>query len=451
MPGVPSSLRTGPRGYLFAVAVVAASTLGGLAAAQHASLADEAMLYSLAILIAAHAGRGPGLLAAALSVVAFDFMFVEPRFTLQVADTRFLFTFLVMFAVGAAIGTLTVRLRAAERASRQRERDTAMLLAFTRDAAAASDVEGVRTAVVKHLRDGLDLEPHSVVVPAGGVLAVDLGRQTITGEQRALVEAVTRQATTAIEKLRLAATAREAELRATTEELRNALLSAVSHDLRTPLAVITGMATTLRETAVAAAHEGLDTIVAESERLTRILENLLTVTKVEAGAKPKREWVPIEEVVGTALGRLDDALAGREVAVAIADDALAHIDPVLGELLLVNLIDNAVKHTPPETPIELRAWREGTTAIIEVADRGPGIPEGSEHRVFERFFRATPATSAGVGLGLAVCRGIAVAHGGTIEATRREGGGTVFRVVLPDGEPMPTFDEPPALAAETVR
>jgi two-component system sensor histidine kinase KdpD len=447
---IPSP-RTGPRGYLFAVAVVCAATLGGLAAAQHASLADEAMLYSLAILVAAHAGRGPGLLAAALSVIAFDFVFVEPRFTLEVNDTRFLFTFLVMFAVGAAIGTLTVRLRAAEAASRQRERDTAMLLAFTRDAAAASDVEGVKAAVFRHLRDGLDLEPHSVDVPAAGPIEINLGRLTIGAEQRALVEAVTRQATIAIEKLRLAATAREAELRATTEELRNALLSAVSHDLRTPLAVITGMASTLRETAEVAAHEGLDTIVAESERLSRILQNLLTVTKVEAGAKPKREWVPIEEVVGTALMRLDDALAGRKVAIAIADEALVHIDPILGELLLVNLLDNAAKHTPAGTPIELSARREGASAVIEVADRGPGIPAGSEKQVFERFFRAAGGTAAGVGLGLAVCRGITVAHGGTIEALPREGGGTVFRVALPDGEQMPTFDEPPAMAAEAVR
>ena len=128
-------------------------------------------------------------------------------------------------------------------------------------------------------------------------------------------------------------------------------------------------------------------------------------------------------MVGAALTRLDDALAGREVAVAIADDALAHIDPILGELLLVNLVDNAAKHTPAGTPIELTARREDTTAVLEVADRGPGLPAGTERLVFERFFRATPSTTTGVGLGLAVCRGIAVAHGGSIEARRRDGGG----------------------------
>src|SRR4051794_13693092 len=170
------------RPYLFAIAVVVAASLGGALAAQHASLADEAMLYSLAIVIAAHAGRGPGLVAAALSVIAFDFVFVEPRYTLAVADTRFLFTFLVMFAVGAAIGTLTVRLRAAEAASREREHQTAVLLAFTREAADATDVAGVEAALERCLR---------------------------ANRQPLLVEAVTRQAAITIEKLGLAVSARE--------------------------------------------------------------------------------------------------------------------------------------------------------------------------------------------------------------------------------------------------
>jgi len=365
-------------GHLLAAAAVAAATLVGLAVAAHASLADEAMLYSLAILIAAHAGRGPGLVAAGLSVVAFDFVFVEPRFTLDVADSRFVFTFGVMFVVGAAIGGLVARLR-------EREQQTAALLELTRQ--------------------------------------------------------------TAAEKLRLAEAARDAEVRASTEELRNSLLSAVSHDLRTPLAAITGMATSLRETAPPSEHEGLDTIVDEAQRLSRILQNLLAVTKVEGGATPRRQWVPVEELVGSALGRLDDPLADRAIEVAIAGDLLAHVDPILGELLLVNLVDNAAKHTPPGTPIELSARRTGAATVIEVADRGPGLPAGAEHQVFERFFQAGSHRN-GTGLGLAVCRGIAVAHGGAIEALHRDGGGAVFRVSIPDAEELPRLDEEPVLAAE---
>jgi K+-sensing histidine kinase KdpD len=400
------------RGYLLAILVVAAATLVGSAAGHHASLADEAMLYALAILVAAHAGRGPGLVAAALSVGAFDFFFVEPKYTLDVADSRFLITFAVMFAGGAAIGGLGSRLR-------DRERTTAALLAFTRDAAAASDEAGVRAAVERHVKDVVG------------------GRERMRAEDQPFIEAVERQAAIAIEKLRLARAASEAEVRATQEKLRTALLSAVSHDLRTPLAVIVGMATTLRETAPVREHDGLDEIVSEAARLSRILENLLAVTKVEAGAKPRREWVPIEELVGAALARTESSIAGRAVSIAIPGDLLAHVDPILGELLLVNLLDNAAKYTPTGTPLELTARREENGAVIELADRGPGLPEGTERLVFERFFRAAPQGTAGVGLGLAVCRGIVEAHEGTIEARAREGGGAVFRVTLPDAEPPP--------------
>jgi K+-sensing histidine kinase KdpD len=356
------------RGHVVAFLAVAAATLAGLALGQRVSLADEAMLYALAILIAALSGRGPGVLAAGLSVVAFDFFFVEPRYTLDVADPRFLITFAVMFAAGIAIGTLTGRLRAAEARARDREK-------------------------------------------------------------------------IALEKLALADAASAAELRATTEEQRNALLSSVSHDLRTPLAVISGTASSLRESAPATEHESLDTIVNESTRLGQIVENLLTVTRVDAGAKPRRAWVPIEELVGTALARVENVLADRPVEI-VTDGVLGHLDPILGELLLVNLLDNAVKHGEP--PIELEAHREERGVVIEVRDRGPGLPSGSEHRVFERFFQGHH-TSTGAGLGLAVCRGIAVAHGGTIAAAQRPGGGCTITVRVPDGVPLPRFDDAPPL------
>lgn len=355
-------------GYAIAVAAVVAATLIGLALGQRASLADEAMLYALAILVAAHSGRGPGILAAGLSVIAFDFSFVEPRFTLAVADTRFLITFAVMLAVGIAIGGLGSRLHAAEAASRDRE----------------------------HL---------------------------------------------AIEKLRLAAAARDAEVRANSEELRNALLSAVSHDLRTPLASITGMATALQaQSSPDDLRDGLETIVHEAARLSRVLENLLAVTRVEGGEMARREWIPIEELVGPSLARLDEALAGREVGVDIPEGLVGHIDPILGELLLVNLVENAAKHTPAGSKIEISARRDGGACVLEVADRGPGIPPGAETKIFDRFFRAAAPGTQGVGLGLTVCRGIASAHGGTIEALPRDGGGSRFRVTIPDGAPMPVFE-----------
>jgi two-component system sensor histidine kinase KdpD len=326
------------RAYLLAAAAAAIATLIGLAADAHLSEADHAMLFMLAILAGAFGGRGPGLATAALSVAAFDFFFVAPRFTFAVSDLHSLVTFTVMFLSGAAIGDVVARLRRA----------------------------------------------------------------------------------------------RDAELRARTEELRATLLSAVSHDLRTPLAAITGMATSLRDEATGAQRESLETIVEEAERLSRILTNLLAITKVESGAAPRREWVPVEELVGTALARLEGELASHAVAVDVPPTALAHVDPILFEQLLINLLDNAAKHTPAGTAIAVSAAREPTGAVLEVADRGPGLPPGPPRQVFEKFFRGEGAHRGGVGLGLAVCRGIAAAHHGTIEALARDGGGAAFRVHFPD-------------------
>jgi len=247
----------------------------------------------------------------------------------------------------------------------------------------------------------------------------------------------------AIARLGLAAEAREAELRAKAEELRSSLLSTVSHDLRTPLAIITGTATALRDESPALTQgqlESLDTIVDEAKRLEKILTNLLAITRVESGAELHRDWVPVEELVGSALERTEAALSGRDVQIDLAADIGAEVDPILTEQLLLNLLENAAKHTPAEAPIEIRAFREAGGVAIEISDRGPGLPAGTEDQVFQKFFRgpetraARVSRAAGAGLGLAVCRGIANAHGGTIDARRRTGGGATFHVWLPGGD-----------------
>jgi two-component system sensor histidine kinase KdpD len=436
------------RAYLVAAGTVAVATLVGMAADAHVSQADQAMLYLLAILFAALGGRGPGIAAAALSVASFDFFFVPPRYTFAVADLHSLITFGVMFAIGTAIGSLVARLRDAEEASRDREGRTAALLAFTRDAAAAADVEGVRAAVITHVR-GVAGAACEVIVPDEPLRELRIriaDERALTPEQHQFVEAVARQAGVAVGRLQLAATARDAALRAKAEELRSTLLSTVSHDLRTPLAVITGMATTLRDDATGDRREALDTIVDEAERLSRILTNLLAITKVESGAAPRREWVPFEELVGAALGRLDQALAAHPVAVDVPPTALAHVDAILVEQLLINLLDNAAKHTPAGTAIEVAASRDTTGATLEIRDRGPGLPAGPPRQVFDKFFRGEHARAGGVGLGLAVCRGIALAHQGTIDAVRRDGGGATFRVWFPDDGHPPDVSEDEPLA-----
>jgi K+-sensing histidine kinase KdpD len=412
---------TGPnrlRAYAIAVLGVALATLAGELADGRVTLADQAMLYLPAILVAALGGRGPSLAAAALSVAAFDFFFVPPRLTFAVSDARSLITFAVMFGVGTAIGSLVARLRAAEAASRERERRTAALLAFTRDTAAASEVSEVLDAARRHVTELRD--------------------------DQAFVDAVGHQAAVAVGRLELASAAREAALRAKAEELRSTLLSSVSHDLRTPLAAITGMATSLRDLAgdrSAEEREALDTIVEEAQRLSRILTNLLSITKVESGAAPRREWVPLEEIIGSALTRLEQELKGREIGVDVPDGALAHVDPILVEQLLLNLLENAAKHTPPGTAIDVRVARQTDRAVLEIADRGPGVPAGA--RVFDKFVRGPKGTTSapGAGLGLAVCRGIAVAHHGGIDVVARDGGGATFAAWFPDEEPLPQIEE----------
>ncbi|HVV17221.1 MAG TPA: DUF4118 domain-containing protein [Polyangia bacterium] len=249
--------------------------------------------------------------------------------------------------------------------------------------------------------------------------------------------------------------ATEALLRARTEEMRSALLSAVSHDLRTPLAAITGAATTLREQSQAATDteraDLLETICEEADRLERLVRNLLDMTRLESGALVvRRDWVPLEEIIGAALTRLEAELAERPVRTDVPGDLpLVSVDAILVEQLFVNLLENAAKYTPSGSPIDVTARVSDRSFVVEVADRGPGLPPGSETRVFEKFYRGQQVERRGAGLGLAICRGIAQAHGGEIVAENRPGGGVVFRVILPQLEPppsVPSEGEPDPLA-----
>jgi len=456
---------------------------------------DVEMLFLLGVMITALvAGRRAALVSAALSVATFDFFFVPPYYTFDVADPRYIVTFGTMFAVSLVIGTLTLRLREQREAAEAREQRTAALHAASRELSGASDGPGVaiaccrgaaaalagEAAYLKVLPDG-DLVALAVVPtgsevgrgaadlaewvaaharPAGlgtatmgsdpflcvpvrsfgtvlGVLAFEpRGGYPPSAEQRALLEALAQSTALALDRVRHAEEARRAAVDADREALRSQLLSSVSHDLRTPLAAITGAATALR------ADPGLDedtrraltdSIVEEAERLERLVGNLLDMTRLDQGAVvPKREWVPADEVVGSALTRLEKALAGRAVRTAIdARLPMLSADPVLLEQLLVNLLENAVKYTPEGSDLDVSARRQGDALLLEVADRGPGLPPGAEERVFDRFHRSARPGVRGVGLGLSIARAIARVHGGTLTAMNRPGGGAVFRLTLP--------------------
>ena len=280
-----------------------------------------------------------------------------------------------------------------------------------------------------------------------GVLAVrhSDAAKLLLPEYRQILENYSTQVALAIERDRLTLESDKARLQAETERIRSTLLSSISHDLRTPLAVIVGASSSLLHGGASmdepTRRELLETIFEESDRLSRLVENILRMTQLSSSEKPaiNKEWQPVEEIVASALRRLERTLADRPVSVKLPPEfLLAQVDAVLVEQAIVNLLDNACRYTPAGTPIEIRAWQDGRKTVLEIADHGPGLKPGDEQRIFERFQRGDDAKSdsRGAGLGLAICRAIMDAHGGRISARNREGGGAVFRLeFVADGPP----------------
>jgi two-component system, OmpR family, sensor histidine kinase KdpD len=485
-------------GYVKAVGLVAACT--GLASLmfRHFAPANLIMVYLLGTVLAAWwLGRGPSILVSVLSVAAFDFFFVTPYLTFAVSDTQYIVTFGVMLAVAIVISTLTTRIRAHAEASRQRERRTAALYAMTRDLVSRQELDELLQAAVRHIAEasggrvalflpgpdgalvgragelgpGTDAPGERAVAqwvhehgqmagrasatlpgaralylpltaPRGtvGVLGIDppSGETPVTPEQLHLLETFAAQTALAIERVALVDEAQQARLRSETERLRNSLLSAVSHDLRTPLATITGSASALveqeNELDAAERRELAQAIQEEADRLNRLVQNLLEMTRLESGGvQVRKDWHPLEEVVGSALARVEKHLGRRRVEIRLPPDLpLVPLDPLLVEQVLINLLDNAIKYAPSDAPIEISAAVEGQAVSVTVADRGPGFAPGEETRVFEKFYRGQDAGKrSGAGLGLAIARGMVEVHGGQIVAESRPGGGALFRFSLP--------------------
>ena len=455
------------------------------------------------LVVALRAGRGPAALSSVLSVAAFDFLFVPPHYTFAVADTQYLLTFVVMLAVALVIANLAARVREQVEAARSRERRTAALYAVSRACAGAGEtyevvrVAGRRLAEVFESgvavflphKDGrlsaafaheegltLDSKEFSVaqwafdhgtraglgtdtlpgsqaiyvplVVSRGTVGVIGLkpgaGQGPLGSERLHMLEAFASQIALAVERTNLAAEAQSAQLQAETERMRSSLLASVSHDLRTPLAAIAGASGTLLRGGEGLGHETmrelLESVNEEAERLNRFIGNLLDMTRLEGEAVTvRKEWQPVEEVIGAALSQMEGRLAGREVRTAVpASLPLVPLDGALVVQALVNLLENAVKYTPAGSPIDVAARTESNDVVIEVADRGPGLAPGEEQRVFEKFYRLpSGGGQPGAGLGLAICKAIAAAHGGAITAAGRPGGGTVFAMRLPLGGPPP--------------
>jgi two-component system sensor histidine kinase KdpD len=496
-PPPRTSARSGRRDdWVAAVGLIGIVTGVGAILRDVLSTTDVAMLFVLATAAAgARARRGPALVAAGLAIAAFDFFFVPPFYTFAVSDVQYLLTFAVMLAAGLVVVTLTSQLRAQTNAARDREQRTAVLFALSRELASSRTLDDVATAVRTHVGDtfaarvrllrrapdgalwpmaaaddGADEKELAVArwaaehataagwgtttLPAAESLwlPLDAGERVLgvlgvvprrpdrlaSVAARSLLDALRQQAALAMERVALAEEGRARAVEVEAERLRSTLLSSLSHDLRTPLAGIEGAASTLvRDAAQMPPDTRRDmaaNIVQESQRLNRLVGNLLEMVRVESGALAlHKEWMPLDEVVGVVLIRLDALLASHPVTVQIpADLPLAPMDPVLIEQVLGNLLENAVRHTPAGTPVRIGAGVEASSLEVWVEDDGPGLPAGDTHALFERFVRgemATPGT--GIGLGLAICRGIVTAHGGSIRAERRVEGGARFRFTLP--------------------
>lgn len=482
--------------YLYALLLVIAATLVNLLIDPFLSQTNLVMFYLLAVVIAAvYLGRGPAIVASILGVMAFDYLFVPPHLTFIVDDAEYVLTFLALFLVGFVVSQLTAQVREQADAAREREQDNATLYALSRDLAVAANVREILNALKTNAattfgrkvnmllpapnqplqivgEDDIGLEDNERAVatwafehgqPAGrdtdtlpaakmrflplrtarGILGVmgiapDPSNRKLSPTQRRLLDTFTSLAATAIERALLADQAQHAQVIQATEDLQNALLNSISHDLRTPLVSITGALTSLQEDGYALNTATRQTLIEnareETERLNRLVGNLLDMTRLEAGAlRLIREPSDMQDAIGSALEQLERRLRGRDVRVDVEDDLpLVPMDFGLIVQVLVNLIDNALKYAPRQTPIEIRARAQTNLVQVQVMDRGVGIPAQDLPRVFDKFYRVQrPDLVSGTGMGLAICKGIVEAHGGTITAENRVGGGTLITFSLP--------------------
>jgi len=497
-------------GYLWAAAVCGLTTLVAMPLQPIFDLANIVMIFLLAVVgVAMRFGRGPAVLAAFLNVAAFDYFFVPPRLSFAVSDVQYLLTFAVMLAVGLVTGQLTAGLRFQARIATHREARSRALFEVARELSSVllmeQCVEIAESAIARefHARahvflldsnDRLQI-PRSApldatldigtarwaldhVEPAGlgtdtlpgsawlylplkapmrarGVLALkpEQPRLLLVPEQRQQLETFAVLVAIALERVHYVEVAQQATVQIESERLRNSLLSALSHDLRTPLAALYGLADTLVGSTPAlpqAPREIAQAIGHEARRINAMVNNLLDMARLQSGAvQLNRQWQPIEEVVGSALQSVRTALSNHRVRTELAPELpLVNIDAVLIERVFGNLLENAAKYTPAGSTVTIAARVSAPDLLVTVSDDGPGLPAGREEALFEKFTRGErESATSGVGLGLAICRAIVEAHAGRIwvepAGLPAPRGGARFCFTLPLGVPprMPASEE----------
>jgi len=492
------------QGYAMTALACALATL--IAAPLHTvfELSNIVMLYLMTVVfVALRYGRGPAVLASFLSVASFDFFYVAPRFSFAVGDVQYLMTFIIMLAVGLITGQLTAGLKYQAQIATSREARVRALYEMSRDLSGALMPEqiaeicgrfvesqfGAKASIIladlddklkpplaathnpplidhgiaqwafdheEAAGNGTDTLPGSPVLylplkapmRVRGVVAFEPtdASYLMTPEQRRLLDTFARLIAIAIERIHYVEIAQSTTVQMETEQLRNSLLSAISHDLRTPLSALVGLADSMaltqppptgQQTEIAAAMKD------QAMRMTSQVNNLLDMARLRAGRiQLNQQWQPLEEVVGSALKAMQAALARHHVQVRLPDDLpLLKLDAVLIERVLCNLLENAAKYTPASSHITISANEADHHVEVLIEDDGPGLPEGKEEDIFKKFERGQKESAMpGVGLGLAICRAIVEAHEGTIRAENRPHGGARFVFTLPKGTP-PVIDE----------
>ena len=488
------------------IATVASAATTALASQllQVFDLTNLVMLFlATVVFVSMRLGRLAGVWAALLSVASFDFFFIAPHYSFTVNDTQYLFTFALMLLVALVISQLAARMRSEARAARAGERRASALARVARDLSSAIKVEQViavcRDAltplfgakVVLLLPDRSDKLVASADAPmidlsaaqwtldhtqeAGlgtqtlngadalylplkasmatrGVLALQPDQDTLTFEpdDRRLLDACCSSIGLALERIHFVEVAQETLVRMEGEKLRNALLSAVSHDLKTPLTAIRGLAETLEHSSGLPEAERAElarSIRMQADALKRLVSNLLDLARMQnEGVRLNKEWHALDEVIGSALANASPYLAPRTLVTNLPPDLpLVEIDATLIERVLINLLDNAAKYTPETSTITLRAGASGPSLYLVVEDDGPGLPKGDPEALFQPFARGQKESAiTGVGLGLALCRSIVTAHGGRIRAYTRKPHGAGFEIALPLGTP-PAIEAEPTL------
>lgn len=467
--------------------------------------ANLVMIYLLGVVVVAlFYGRWPSVLATVINVISFDLFFIAPRGTLAVSDVQYVLTFAVMLAVGLLIGNLTAGVRYQARIARYREQRTRHLYEMSK----ALSVGRTPLEIVQTSQQFIHstFHAHSLILlpdaegklgpltPATGMtpwdeaiarwsfdkgLPAGAGTDTLPGvpyqilplrsaaniqglaiveptnlrqlmipEQQRLLETFTLLVASALERLALTTSEEQARLASERESIRNSLLAALSHDLRTPLTVLFGQSEILT---LDLAAEGSPHATQASEirqhvlNTTRLVNNLLDMARIQSGGfNLKKEWLTLEEVVGSALKTLEPGSGGRHIALDLPEPlALIHVDGPLFERVLINLLENAVKYAGPKADIGIQARTAENRFTLTVWDNGPGIPDGQERAIFDKFARGNKESAIpGVGLGLAICQAIVEVHGGTITAQNRPEGGARFCVTLPL-EPPPELNDLP--------